>query len=47
MDIYEYAMQMEKDGEDFYRKLAGNTNNPGLSKILTKLAVEGGPLIKL
>jgi rubrerythrin len=38
MDIYEYAMQMEKDGEDFYRELASKTPNKGLKTILTMLA---------
>jgi rubrerythrin len=38
MDIYEYAMQMEKDGEDFYRELASKTENKGLKTILTMLA---------
>jgi rubrerythrin len=38
MNILEYAMKMEKDGEDFYREMAGNTSNPGLKKILTMLA---------
>ncbi|RJQ15087.1 MAG: rubrerythrin [Nitrospiraceae bacterium] len=38
MDIYEYAMQMEKDGEDFYRNLARKTPNVGLQNILTMLA---------
>jgi rubrerythrin len=38
MDIYEYAMQMEKDGEDYYRELAQKTMNPGIKKILTMLA---------
>jgi rubrerythrin len=38
MNIYEYAMQMEKDGEDFYRDLAGRVDNKGLKNILTMLA---------
>jgi rubrerythrin len=38
MDIYEYAMQMEKDGEDFYRELAAKTGNSGVKTILTMLA---------
>lgn len=38
MDIYEYAMQMEKDGEKYYRELSQKTKNPGLKNILTKLA---------
>jgi rubrerythrin len=40
MDIFEYAMQMEKDGEDYYRQLAQQTNNKGLQTILTMLADE-------
>ena len=38
MDIYEYAMQMEKDGEALYRELASKTANAGLKTILTMLA---------
>ena len=38
MDIYEYAMQMEKDGEDYYRELSRKTANVGLQNILTMLA---------
>ena len=38
MDIYEYAMQMEVDGERYYRELASITENPGLKNILTMLA---------
>lgn len=38
MDIYEYAMQMEKDGENLYRELVQNTANSGIKKILTMLA---------
>jgi rubrerythrin len=40
MNIYEYAMQMEKDGEEFYRELAGNCQVKGLQTILTMLANE-------
>ena len=40
MDIFEYAMQMEKDGESYYRELAGRTENAGLKSILTMLADE-------
>ncbi len=40
MDIFEYAMQMEKDGEDYYRQLAQQTENKGLKTILTILADE-------
>jgi rubrerythrin len=38
MDIYEYAMKMEKDGEQFYREIAVKTRHKGLSRILTMLA---------
>jgi rubrerythrin len=38
MDIYEYAMKMEKDGENYYRELAGGTNKKGLRNLLTMLA---------
>ena len=39
-NIFEYAMQMEKDGEDYYRQLAQQTNNDGMRNILTMLADE-------
>ncbi|MFO0792714.1 MAG: ferritin family protein [Candidatus Brocadiaceae bacterium] len=38
MDIYEYAMQMEKDGENYYRDLAKKISNKGLQNILGMLA---------
>ena len=38
MDIYEYAMQMERDGESYYRDLAAKTANKGIKKIFTMLA---------
>ncbi len=38
MNIYDYAMQMEKDGENYYRDLAQKINNAGLKKILGILA---------
>lgn len=38
MDIYEYAMQMEKDGESYYRDLAAKTANKGIQRIFTMLA---------
>lgn len=40
MDIFEYAKQMEKDGERYYRELAVRTENAGLKSILTMLADE-------
>jgi rubrerythrin len=39
-NIFEYAMQMEKDGEDYYRQLAQQTDNEGMRSILTMLAEE-------
>ena len=38
MDIYEYAMKMEKDGERYYRELTKKVGNTGLKNILTMLA---------
>lgn len=38
MDMYEYAMQMEKDGENYYRELAEKVDNKGLAYIFTRLA---------
>ncbi|HWR97662.1 MAG TPA: ferritin family protein [Candidatus Methanoperedens sp.] len=38
MDIYEFAMQMEKDGEAYYRECAANTASGGLRGILEMLA---------
>jgi rubrerythrin len=40
MNIFIYAMQMEKDGEDFYDQLAQQTSNKGLRTILEMLAGE-------
>jgi rubrerythrin len=40
MNIFEFAMQMEKDGEQYYRELAGQNISPGLAKIFTMLANE-------
>jgi len=40
MNIFEYAMQMEKDGEDYYRQLAQQAANKGLKTVLTMLADE-------
>lgn len=40
MDIYEYAMQMEKDGENYYRELVNVSKTAGLQKIFTMLADE-------
>ena len=38
MNVYDYAMQLEKDGEDYYREAAGLSANTGLTRILTMLA---------
>ncbi len=40
MNIFEYVMQMEKDGENYYRQLVQQTANKGLRTILTMLADE-------
>ena len=40
MNIFEFAIQMEKDGEDYYRQLARQTDNSQFRKILTMLADE-------
>lgn len=39
-NIFEYAMQMEKDGEDYYRQLVKQASNDGMKTILTMLADE-------
>jgi len=38
MEIFEYAMKMEKDGEKYYRELSDRVKHPGLKSILTMLA---------
>ena len=38
MNIYEYAMKLEKDGEMFYREQINKTNNTALKSVLTVLA---------
>jgi hypothetical protein len=38
MNIFEYAMQIEKDGEDYYRQLAQQTVSKGMRTILAMLA---------
>lgn len=40
MNIFEYAMRMEKDGENYYRQMIIQTANKGLKTILTMLADE-------
>jgi rubrerythrin len=38
MNIFDYAMQMEQDGEAYYRELANKCRLQGLKKILNMLA---------
>ncbi|GJQ57952.1 MAG: rubrerythrin [Candidatus Scalindua sp. AMX11] len=38
MDIYTYAMQMEKDGRKYYLDMAQKTDNPGIKGILKMMA---------
>jgi rubrerythrin len=38
MDFYDYAMQMEKDGESYYRSAAVQVAHEGIRTILTMLA---------
>ncbi|SHO52715.1 ferritin-like domain-containing protein [Desulfopila aestuarii] len=40
MNVFEFAMQMEKDGEKFYREIAEKTKDAGLKKIFNTLADE-------
>jgi len=40
MNIYKYAMKMEKDSENYYRKLANKTGDIGLQSILKILAID-------
>ena len=40
MDIFEYAMQMEKDGENFYRRIASQTNSAAIKAVMNMLADE-------
>ena len=40
MDIFEFAMQMEKDGEKYYIELMHQCKTPGLKKIFSFLAGE-------
>ena len=40
MNIYDYAIQMEKDGEAYYRELGQKSNHEGLKIIFTLLADE-------
>jgi rubrerythrin len=38
MDVFDYAMQLEKDGEGYYREGAARSANKGMKKIMTMLA---------
>jgi rubrerythrin len=38
MDIYKFALDMERDGEEYYRNLSAQCENKGLKNILTMLA---------
>ncbi len=37
-DVFDFAMQMEEDGRDYYEEMASKTKIPALKKILTGLA---------
>lgn len=38
MNVFKFAMQMEKDGEIFYREMASKTVNKGIARIMNMLA---------
>lgn len=40
MNVYEYAMKVEVEGERYYRDLAQKTDDAGLKQVLTMLADE-------
>lgn len=40
MNVYEYAMKVEKEGEAYYREMAAKAQNSGLKRIFTMLADE-------
>ena len=40
MNIFQFAMQMEKDGENFYSELSERSDKPGLGQIFNLLAYE-------
>ncbi len=40
MNVYEYAMKVEKEGESYYREMAAAATNSGLKRIFTMLADE-------
>ncbi len=40
MNIFDYAMQMERDGEKYYREIAGKSSDKGLAAVMNLLADE-------
>ncbi len=40
MDIFDFAMEMEQDGKEYYEKLAVDTTVGGLKSIFTSLAAD-------
>ena len=40
MNIFEFALQMEMDGKQFYLDLIEKTNDPGLRQILTMMVAD-------
>lgn len=40
MDVFDYAIRMEQDGENWYRRIAERSTSEGLKKIFFLLAVE-------
>ena len=38
MDIFKFAIEMERDGEHYYRQLASETFHPGIRGVLNQLA---------
>ncbi|MBN2288395.1 MAG: ferritin family protein, partial [Candidatus Glassbacteria bacterium] len=40
MNIFDFAIQMEKDGEAYYREIAGGARDKGMKKIFSLLADE-------
>ncbi len=38
MNIFEYALKMEKDGEEYYRQLAEKAENTGIKRIFERMA---------
>ncbi len=40
MDVFDFAMKMEKDGKSFYEQLAEKSRNPGLRTIFSRLAAD-------